>query len=309
MPDSTREASRIRNLLDAAELDYLRRRHRGGIAGRKGLRCEDVFASVQIAEAARRHGADCDQVWIEGQPEWAFVDDLRINDRVSATSTHFQLKNVGQLAWSSGAGSLGDDCARQHDLCSRLGEAGACEVVTSEREVAHRLDGSMPQALRAFTRVRWFPWLEPLPRLCAEHLPEFSALVWLSKHAQPNAHDVVEVLGVLCGAWMQYSDAANAAELIAVARKSAPALIRPLVSDVEAEAALQPEFISALAAVPGFSCRVAKGFLAWEMHHPNGAYDSGVLPYDCLSMQFQALQSRVLRLSPLTFESLEDQLV
>ena len=252
MPDSTREASRIRSLLDTAELEYLRRRHRGGIAGRKGLRYEDVFASVQIAEAARRHGAGCDQVWIEGQLEWAFVDDLRIIDRVAATSTHFQLKNVGQLAWSSGAGSLGDDCARQHD---------------------------------------------------------FSALVWLSKHAQPNAHDVVEVLGVLCGAWMQYSDAANAAELIAVARKSAPALIRPLVSDVEAEAALQPEFISALAAIPGFSCRVAKGFLAWEMHHPNGAYDSGVLPYDCLSMQFQALQSRVLRLSPLTFESLEDQLV
>lgn len=308
--DNPDDAARIEALLGADVLAYLRKKHTGGTSGAKGVRYEDVFAAVQVADVARSRGSSCNDVSLESQVALAFLDDLKIVDRAAPHRRYFQLKNTAGIAWSSGLGSLFSDCAQQARLCDLSSEGGVeLVIVTSDQGAAQRLAHTMPAELRAFTRVIWFPWEASIPLLCKRWESELSALAWLSKHAEPSFHDIVEVLGILCGTWMRYTEPVTALEVITAARSSSPTLIRPLVSDDEAALALGGDFTAALASIENFSYSIVKGFFSWEVRHPNGTMDAGVLSHDCLSEQFQALQSRVVRLAPLTFESMEDQLV
>lgn len=308
--DNLDEAARITALLGADVLAYLRRKHTGGMSGAKGVRYEDVFAAVQVAEAARNKGASCCDVSLENQVALAFLDDLKVIDKAAPRHHYFQLKNTPGIVWSSGPGSLFYDCALQAKLCQHSGEACVeLVIVTSAPDAAQRLTNTTPAEISAFTRVMWFPWEGSLPLLCEKWEAEFSALAWLSKHAEPTFHDLVEVLGILCGVWMRYNEPVTALEVVTAARSSSPTLIRPLVTDEEATRTLREDFKAALAGIEYFSYSIVKGFFAWEARHPNGTTDAGVLAHDCLSPQFQALQSRVVKLAPSTFESMEDQLV
>lgn len=289
---------------------YLHRKHTGGASGAKGTRYEDVFATIQIAEAAQLKGAGCHAVMLEAQVALSFLDDLKVTQDDSPRYRYFQLKNTGRITWSSGPGSLADDCAQQLKLCHFMGETDIeFVIVTSDRHAMARLRDTMPADLRASVRVQWFPWESSIPRLCAKWGSQLSALAWLSKHATPSFHDLGEVLGILCGAWMRFGTAASAFDIITVARSSSPTLIRPLASDDEAALMLRNDFKAALARVENFSYSVVKGFFSWEVRHPNGSTDTGVLSHDCFSDQFRAFQSRVVKLAPTSFESMEDQLL
>lgn len=304
------EAVRIREWLGDDALAYLLKKHAGGVSGAKGVRYEDVFAVVQVAESARSKGQACSDVRLEAQVPLCFVDDLCVTDTAVPHRRYFQLKNSPGASWFSGQGSLACDCVQQEQLCRLKGETGTdLVIVTSDRKAAQRLKDTMPDGLKGFTRVMWFPWEVSLPLLCEKWIAEFSALAWLSKHAEPTFHDVVEVLGVLCGAWIRHGGSVTAHQVFEAARSSSPTLIRPLVPDDEAVHALRDDFKVAIAGVENFSYSVVKGFFAWEMRHANGTMTSGVLSHDCFSDQFKALQSRVVKLAPLTFESMEDQLL
>lgn len=304
------DAQLIRELLGDAALSYLGNKHRGGMNGSKGVRYEDVFAAVQIADAARAKGAACSEVTLEAQLALCFIDDLRVIDTGRSKRSYFQLKNTSKLSWSAGEHPLAEDCAQQAYLCRAKGEAGSeCVIVTADQETAQQLADAIPAEIRDFTRVQWFPWEAPLTVLCERYLSELSALAWLSKHETPGFHDVAEVLGILQGTWIMQNGAVTALDVINAARHTSPTLIRPLVSSEEAERTLREDFKAALAEMENFSYSVVKGFFKWEFRHPNGSVSSGVLSHDCLSDQFRALQSRLVKLAPLTFDSMEDQLL
>lgn len=304
------DAQLIRELLGDDALSYLGNKHRGGTSGAKGVRYEDAFAAVQIAEAARAKGAACGEVTLEAQLALSFIDDLLVTYAGNLQRSYFQLKNTSTLSWSVGKHPLAEDCALQARLCQAKGEAESeCVIVTADRETARQLADAIPVEIRGFTRVQWFPWEASLTMLCERYLSELSALAWLSKHETPAFHDVAEVLGILQGMWIMQNGAVTALEVINAARHTSPTLIRPLVPDEEAERALRDDFKAALAGMENFSYSVVKGFFKWEFRHPNGSVTSGVLSHDCLSDQFRALQSRLVKLAPLTFDSMEDQLL
>lgn len=303
----------VRELLDGDTFAYLQKKHLGGRSGAKGGRYEDIFAAVQIAESARLKGAAAEEVTIESQVPLCFIDDLLMIDVELAKRTYFQLKNTATLTWNAGTHSLKKDCALQGHLCQARNESESkCVIVTSDRETARQLADTMPAEIRAFTRVQWFPW-EPAPTILCQRWPsELSALSWLSKHETPSFHDVAEVLSVLQAAWIMKSGdngAVTALDVIKAARSFSPTLIRPLISDEEAKRALQDNFKATLARVENFSYSVVKGFFTWQYLHPNGSVSSGVLSHDCLSEHFRAFQSRLVKLAPLTFDSMEDQLL
>ncbi len=307
---SDEDEAEIRAHLGQDTVDYLRKKHSGGTSNSKGGRYEAVFAVVEIAEAARQKHGGCTAVFFDAQVPLCFVDDLRVTDSTCARRQYFQLKNSPHLAWSSGRGSLAYDFAGQAELCRFKGEAAVeLVLVTSDAKTAQQLLASMPSELTACSHVRWFPWEESLPLLCQRWSHRFSALAWLSRHKDPTFHDVLEVLGVLCGMWATYDGTASAYDVISAARGVSPTLIRPLISDEEISRTIRDDFKAALATIENFSYSVVKGFFSWEYRHQNGAIESGVLSHDCLSEHFQALQSRLARLAPLTFEMMEDQLL
>ncbi len=300
----------IRDLLGDDSLAYLRKKHVGGTSGAKGVRYEDVFAAVQIAESARLKGAACGEITFEAQVALHFIDDLVVIDAGTPNRRYFQLKNTSTLSWHAGKHPIAEDCARQGRLCQATGEvASGCVIVTADKQVAQQLTDLIPAEIRDFTRVQWFPWETSPTLLCERWFPEFSALAWLSKHETPTFQDVADVLGVLQGKWVMFDGPVTALDVINAARRTSPTLIRPLVSDEEAGHMLSEDFKTALAGIENFSYSTVKGFFNWKFMHPNGTVTSGVLSYDCLSEQFRALQSRLLRLAPLTFESMEDQLL
>lgn len=304
------DAQLIRELLGDDTLAYLRKKHQGGRSCAKGGRYEDIFAAVQIAESARLKGAAAGEVTIESQVAMCFIDDLVVIDVGLSKRTYFQLKNTATLSWSAGTHSIAEDCALQGRLFQARHEKGSrCVIVTSNRETARQLADAMPAEIRAFTRVQWFPSETAPTVLCQRWLSELSALAWLSKHETPSFHDVAEVLCALQGVWAMQDGAVTALDVIEAARRISPTLIRPLISDEEAERALQDDFRAALASIENFSYSVVKGFFTWKYVHLNGSVTSGVLSHDCLSDHFRALQSRLVKLAPLTFDSMEDQLL
>lgn len=304
------DESRIARLLGAETLHYLQKKHRGGVSGSKGVRYEDVFAVVQIAQAAREFGRRCEAVRVEAQVPLRFVDDLLVSDEPAGVRRYHQLKNSASVAWGAGLRSIAGDFSEQMMLSRKLGE-GAIQLilVVADPELAKRLEADIPGAIQDHARVVWFPWEDRLLHLCERWSPELSALAWLSKHSEPTFHDLYEVLGILCGSWAVSGGRTSALDLIEAARRSSPTLIRPLAAPEHVECCLAPEFVATLARIENFSYSIVKGFFAWEARHSNGSVSSGVLAHDCLSESFKAFQSRMVKLAPSTFESMEDQLL
>jgi|JI8StandDraft_2_1071088.scaffolds.fasta_scaffold213479_1 hypothetical protein len=83
------DAQLIRELLDDDTLSYLGNKHRDGTCGAKGVRYEDVFAAVRIAEAAFTKGVACGEVTLEARHALSFIDDLLVTDIIPVASRPF----------------------------------------------------------------------------------------------------------------------------------------------------------------------------------------------------------------------------
>ena len=214
------------------------------------------------------------------------------------------------MSWGSGPKSLADDFSKQLTLSQTAGfEKVRLGLVVSDCIVRDELLRSVPQDLDlGKVCVEFFPWEEKALQLC-NRWPKFLApLSWLSKHENPGAQQIAEVLQILIGKWIGAGREGTTRNLLQAARDLSPALIRPLVSDDEAKAALRPELTKVLASVERFSYSIVKGFLAWTVSYPGGASTRAVCAHDCLSASFAALQERVIRTRPTTTDELEREL-
>ncbi len=135
------------------------------------------------------------------------------------------------------------------------------------------------------------------------------AVAWLSKYEVPNFQQVSDVLTVLIGVWSSQDGNIVVSALIEKARELSPTLIRPLVADDVVQQALTAEFKNALAAIDNFSYSIVKGFFVWDFSFPNGSTQQGIFAQDCLSDSFKKFQTRVVKLQPMTFEEIEEELL
>ena len=289
-------------------LTYLKNKHRGGVSGGKGTRYEDVFAVVQAAEHACRLNVACGAVSLEAQVPLYFIDDLVVREHGNAVEHCFQLKNSPSVTWGSGEKCIADDCIKQLMLSAAAGQPKVV-LVTSDGECAASLQASIPKELSGKVEVRWFPWAERSNVMCQLWPAAVEAVAWLSKYEAPNFQQVSDVLTVLIGVWSSQDGNIVVSALIEKARELSPTLIRPLVADDVVQQALTAEFKNALAAIDNFSYSIVKGFFVWDFSFPNGSTQQGIFAQDCLSDSFKKFQTRVVKLQPMTFEEIEEELL
>lgn len=291
-------------------LTYLKNKHRGGVSGGKGTRYEDVFAVVQAAEHACRLNVACGAVSLEAQAPLYFIDDLVVREHGNAVEDCFQLKNSPSVTWGSGEKCIADDCIKQLMLSAAAGQpAPKVVLVTSDGDCAASLQASVPEELSGKVEVRWFPWAERSNVMCQLWPAAVEAVAWLSKYEAPNFQQVSDVLTVLIGVWSSQDGSIVVSALIEKARELSPTLIRPLVADDVVQQALTDEFKNALAAIDNFSYSIVKGFFVWDFSFPNGSTQQGIFAKDCLSDSFKKFQARVVKLQPMTFEEIEEELL
>jgi hypothetical protein len=308
--NNTSRESLVKTTFGAEALTYLKNKHRGGVSGGKGTRYEDVFAVVQAAKHACRLNVACGAVSLEAQVPLYFIDDLVVREHGNAVEHCFQLKNSPSVTWGSGEKCIADDCIKQLMLSAAAGQpAPKVVLVTSDVECAASLQASVPSELSGRVEVRWFPWAERSNMMCKLWPTAVEAVAWLSKYEAPNFQQVSDVLTVLIGVWASQDGNIVVSALIEKARDLSPTLIRPLVADDVVQQALADEFKNALAAIDNFSYSITKGFFVWNCSFLNGSIQQGIFAQDCLSDSFKKFQDRVVKVQPMTFEEIEEELL
>lgn len=299
----------VRQLLDDDAIKYLHNKHRGGSSGAKGSRYEDLFAVVKIAEISRDKGGESDNTSVCSQAPHFFVDDLVISEAPRSVQSCHQLKNSSNVSWTGGDHPIALDFERQYALSRAAGFATtSILLVVSDPASAEELARDIPENIRPFTSVKWFPWETSAVRLCELWPDQLEALAWLSKHEKPDFNQLSEVLSILLGSWVALGGEVSVQAVIDRARNCSPTLIRPLIADCEVEATVRQDFIEILAKINHFSYSMVKGFFTWAYCPPNGTETRGVYPQDCLSGQFANFQERVVKRRPLTFDEMEEEL-
>lgn len=297
--------SQVLAIFGKGAVDYLKRKHRGGVSGAKGARFEDIFAVVKIAEYASNLQEHCKDVSIEGQAQMYFVDDLVIRGTKAATELCYQLKNSGDLRWGRGEKSIADDFEQQLRLSRELGYSAArVNLVVSDKEKAQQMQGCLPSHLQDHVDVLWFPWEGAPNVLCRLWPDKVASLSWLSKFECPDSQQISDLLTVLLGVWASCDGVVYVSDVIDEARRLSPLFLRPPVPDEQLQRGLRDEFKNALEQIDNFSYDIAKGFFRCEAVFPNGGQVKRTFPYDCLSEQFDQFQDFVIRNKPRIFDEI-----
>lgn len=133
---------------------YLEKKHRGGMSGKKGSGYEDYYATFQIALLLHLFAANMENVKVSGQTPYTFIDDLVIT--LPKKKIYHQIKNVNGLSWKSGnkTNTLEDDFKCQKIACQELGENFKLKLVYSDENCS--AGKSMPDSIVDCTELVYF---------------------------------------------------------------------------------------------------------------------------------------------------------
>lgn len=280
---------------------YACNKHRGGDNGKRGCRYEDFFFGFKAAEIAKAHLGRAG-AWprLRGQV-FGFVDDIVVNSSVA--TDYFQLKNVKAITWASGDHPLETDFLYQHTVATALGEPiPRMHLVVADLELKGRLEQNVPDAIRGYTSVTYFPYGETLNQIVIQNAELQELLKPLSKNPNPTLDELEGVYGVLIMSSFHFPDGAHVDEMLLSANKKTPNLLRAIyIEDVRQY--LLPGFEDVLAAIPGFTYAFNKGFFSWSAFGM-----SEIFRTDCASDQFRDFQTAVLQRQPLTIDDFEELL-
>jgi hypothetical protein len=302
MPVTRLDNAGLIALLGEPAIANLHNKHRGGEAGLKGPRYEQLFGAHRIARLLRKlidQGVDA---FVEWQSN-AFVDDFVVRRDEACSFKGYQLKNAQQVSWTAGAPSIADDFANQHSICANEGyeDIRMRLVCSSETEVA-KLQNNVPGGIAPFTKAFHFPWHPSVLEIIRLNPWMGEDFGYLSKNPQPSQIETEQVAAVLMGAWDVKAPSACVSSVLDKARHMSPTLLRTRQPDHEAEAMLSPEFAQILNGLPDFQYDIRRGFLRWSAF---GNTTAGALSFDCFSDQFASLQEHIVNLHPTTFEQIE----
>lgn len=286
---------------------YVRNKNRGGLNNDKGTRYEDLYAAHAIARLADELITNQTDCYVESQVQ-QFIDDFVVETGQSTEA--YQLKNTQTLTWGDGAKSIHDDCLNQIRLSAHLGfERIAVAVVSSNNEVVEALSRTVPADIEPYARVEFFPWTANRQAWC-QMWPGFGEpFARLAANDAPTLDQVANVVGIMISAWTADDQKRLVSEVINKARETSPTIIRAMVSDEEAMQAVSEDLRKVFGRIEGFSYRISRGFLSWEMAFANGAKQSGILSYDCLSDKFRSFQVKIVASDATTFEEIEGMLL
>ena len=298
--------SQLTTLLNEKNIQYLRNKYRGGVINQKGNSYENFFALYQIALLAKEViEQEIDDIAIFSQI-MAFVDDLVIDRGLGSDLYHFQLKESKSLSWGTNKSKIriAYDFRLQAELNTKaLNRNSRISVVVSSEDISEKLITEMPTDIQAYSSVVLFPYKKTVEELLQVSDDLQESIAYLTAFENPAPDKIECVAKILIGAWAS-SDTSKTTVLgvLQTAQTCQPSFIRSFKSDESF--VLEPELISILQSINGFTYLISRGFFHWEY---SGAMD-GTYPFSLDSEEFQKLQKRIIQINPTTFDDLENLL-
>jgi hypothetical protein len=294
----------IRELFGSQAVARIEARHRGGVSGQKGSRFEDFFAVFRLAqEFARCYASETAKFTnvrraIIRAQVFAIVDDVAVETRNPPAIEHYQLKNVGQLTWKS----VRNDFLHQRRLCRKARIKSRLYLVVPTKKLQSKLESAQKGQSTRCALVVVFP-NENVSVLVQTHQGFRNALIKLSPFSK---HDVeseklLTLAKFLCGHWVTAANnKVSIADLARAMQTEAGAFCRPAKGNKK----IPSDVARILAAVPGFTWKMRKGFFFWTY----GTTDSGRYPHHCWSPEFTQLIERFRKQKPISFDAVEGEL-
>ena len=294
--------NQIRELFGNEVLKYLQDKNRGGISGEKGSTYENFYAIYQIALLAQEVIETNREINFSSQI-FVFVDDLIIDRKGNTPLQHYQLKNSTSVSWGSGLKSISDDFSKQQALNQAVSRDSELHLVVSNLELRDKLNDSLPEAIKSFSQVLYFPYESDLMRVIAQQLDFHAAIEYLCAFENPDPDKVECVAMVLLGAWAS-SDKSGVSilEVLKKAQGVTPSFIRSFSQEWQ----LDREVENILSRVEDLSYNLAKGFLHWKYRD---GLEEGTLTYSIDTERFMRFQKLIKKYKPTTFEALEEFLI
>ena len=292
-------------VFDADTQAYLERKHTGGVSGKKGTRYEDLVATAKMAKLASDYLRKPASKWplIEEQA-YAFVDDVITKE--AKKTRYYQCKNVKSLSWGGGTRPIKDDFRKQLQLCDACNEPNpSVRLVVSKKSLARGLKKRLPASLQKRASVEHFPASSTVNQLIFKNKALRKWLRSLARKAHATQDDLEVAFKALLSAWIHLDGASNLYDLVTVARKQSPQVIRAFPVKKVSKVSAPPRFVQALAGIPDLTYDLDRGFFSWN-YAKKGM--SGILPEDCDSEEFKRFVERVVKTPPTTFEDFWAQL-
>lgn len=132
--------------------EYLRKKHQGGLNSRKGNTMEEFYATFQIADYMTE--AHPEEIFLDGQKENAFVDDLYIKEYNK--QIYIQVKDVERLTWDTGSKkhTILSDFELQKKACEEAGDKDFRLRLVYSNEQSKVT--AIPKSIHACTKVEHF---------------------------------------------------------------------------------------------------------------------------------------------------------
>lgn len=290
-----------KQLFDSATIDYMERKHRGGISGKKGTRYEDRFAAAKVAQLASRYLGHAPADWptVKEQVHAAFVDDVVVCE--TDTTAHHQCKDVKSISWSGGDHPICVDFEKQLELCEAANDPNpVMHLVVSDVHNADALRAALPHALVGKTEVNHFPAIASVNALIQDHDELKSWLSLLTRVEEPSLDEMEVAFKAILSAWIHLKDEGSLFDLMVSAGKQSPRLLRAFPSS-GVPGSIPPELIDALAGVPGLKYDVKRGVFEW---YDPSMRTRAIFPEDCESEEFKRFVRRIAKNPPACFEDL-----
>ena len=283
-------------VFDDEVIKYLENKNRGGGNNEIGTIYENAFAVYSIAILAKSIIEKERHINIYSQVK-SVVDDLIIEIDGSNKVRHYQLKNKTKVSWGVNLKSISDDFDKQNVLNESLDNTSKIGLVVRTKKLKDSLNNSMPDNIKPFSNVRYFPYSRKLVNVVNELSRFRNAITYLTAFENPEPDKIECVATLILASWCNRADEISVRKLLENSQKSNPSFIRSLIScpDIDSDVS------SILDKVKDFSYKISKGFFHWNY----GVTDSGTLPYSMCDERFNKFQEIIKKNNPTIFTELE----
>lgn len=289
--------ARIRELLGEGEAALVESRQRGGSAGQRGSRFEDLVAIRELALAIRE--LDESEVdWIAQAQATGFVDDFVRYSHQQGCFIACQAKAVARLRWRDVESAFRNE---RRMLESEGWRDIRLRLIISHAALVALLRAECPNGL--VVEVAHQPWAEQGISELAGNAQWADPIRWLMSREWAPERAVAVCAQAMLGIWVGQGQgqSVRVSDYWRQLRAAVPAgLLRSSGQHHE----LAQEICALLTRLPALRCTISRGWLHWEY----GDTDRGTVPHAIDSHHFGLLAARWRQTPPQSFDDVELEL-
>lgn len=274
---------------------YLNKKNLGGQINQRGNTYENYFALFRILQNANKHLLALSTIKYSAQ-EATFVDDLLVIE--GSKRFLYQLKTSKKLSWGSGLiRTLKFDFTIQKKIENFHKRQFELAIVVSYLTLQTNLSTTLPKGLKTCTKVFLFPYHETISKQIQNDNAFKTELETLSALTNPTLDKLEALASCILGFWEASSKKGIVlSDIIGKVEKIGFSFIRPRVIHT-----LSSMSKSILDVIPSFKYLAINGYFTWTY----GTTDSGIIPHQIGSAEFNKIEKDIQHINPKTFTDLE----